>query len=365
MGNTCFIDRAGHSPKDWGIVVRKIFVAIFLLKIDSPQKSEVQLLLNSAGYHQVEVFESSKKLLDSLGVNSEGSMSYSPLVDLIMLDGISQLSDFEIIASIRSNHRYQDVPIIVTSESREPEIVQMIFAFGANDFVTKPFHQIELVARVRSCLKLKHEIDRRQARERELTVASKQLSELNSWLSRLSLLDGLTRVSNRHAFDETFTQEWKRSVRSSSPVGLLMVDVDFFKQYNDSYGHLAGDDCLKQIAENIKAVLNRPADFLCRYGGDEFIILLPDTHTDGVKLVGEKIKAKIESLKIPQSGQAKLPFVTVTVGGTSWHPILSDERADFVKCVDTFLYQAKSKGRNCVIATDCEQSSVERAKKAA
>jgi len=340
-------------------------MAIFVLKIDAPLEPSMHSLLIAAGFNQIEIFDSAPKFLEALGINSDGVSNFRPQIDMIMLDGFTQLKDFEIIGAIRGNHRYQDVPIIVTSESREPEIVQMIFAFGANDFVAKPYAPIELTARIRSCLKLKHEIDRRQARERELTVVSKQLTELNSWLARLSLLDGLTRVANRRAFDETYAQEWKRSVRNESPVGLLMVDIDYFKQYNDSFGHQAGDDCLKQIANGIQSVLNRPADFLARYGGDEFVVLLPDTHVSGVKIIGEKIKKQIESLQIAHSTAVRLPFVSVTLGGTSWHPTLTDEINGLVQSADAELYKAKSRGRNCVEVCEYPQSSKSRLKKVA
>lgn len=333
-------------------------MSIFIFNAESGGRSDVQGMLNAAGFTDLQCFNSSDRFLDALGIGGDGASSaYYARVDLFVLDGISQLKDFEVIGALRRSHRYQDVPIIVTSGSREPEFVQMMFAFGANDYLAKPFQQLELVARVRSCLRLKHEIDRRQAREKELTEVSRQLAELNSCLARLTLLDGLTKVSNRRAFDETLPQEWKRSIRNKSPVSLLMIDVDYFKQYNDSFGHLSGDDCLREIAAGIKASLNRPADFLCRYGGDEFAVVLPDTNLSGARLVADKIVSHVAGQKIPHANTAPSPFVTVTVGGTSWLPSMEDSIQDFVKCADGGLFVAKSRGRNCAEVVEADNAA--------
>ena len=174
------------------------------------------------------------------------------------------------------------------------------------------------------------------------------LHEANNHLQQQVMLDGLTGVANRRCFDQTFEKEFRRARRNSSPIGLLMIDVDHFKKFNDIYGHPAGDGCLRRIAETIEAQVRRPGDFVARYGGEEFAVLLPDTGPGGASEMASRITAAIERLGIVHRGNS-FSVATVSIGvATSEqnHPDHSHHK--LLEMADTALYQAKERGRNCV-----------------
>ncbi|NMD71769.1 PAS domain S-box protein [Bacillus sp. DNRA2] len=186
----------------------------------------------------------------------------------------------------------------------------------------------------------------RNVTNRKLT--EQKLQKANEILQKLSTVDGLTGVSNRRAFDERLEIEWKRSLRNSTPLSLIMFDIDYFKAYNDTYGHQGGDGCLKQIASTIQETLGRISDFICRYGGEEFCAILPDTSKDGAKTVGEKIRTAIEGLKIPHAGSKNQPWVTISIGTATMIPTLYTSYEDLIANADKAVYQAKHSGRNCI-----------------
>lgn len=186
----------------------------------------------------------------------------------------------------------------------------------------------------------------RNITERKLT--EQKLQKANEILHRLSTIDGLTCVSNRRAFDERLEEEWNRALRNSKPLSLIMFDIDYFKAYNDTYGHQGGDGCLKQIANTIEETIGRSTDFICRYGGEEFCAILPETNKEGAKVVGEKIRNAIESLKIPHTGSKILPWVTISVGTATMIPSKYTSLQYLISNADKAVYQAKHLGRNCV-----------------
>lgn len=189
-----------------------------------------------------------------------------------------------------------------------------------------------------------------QQRTKELDQALWNLSDANTKLKDISHIDALTGVKNRAFFNEQFDLEWRRSLRSHNPVGLLMVDIDHFKQINDNHGHLGGDACLKQIAQHVSEAVRRPGDECFRYGGEEFVVLLANTDLAGTTHIGEMICRRIEALEVFYDGK-KIP-ITISVGATSMVPKLEMDKDALIGNADTALYQAKKNGRNqlCVFA---------------
>lgn len=176
--------------------------------------------------------------------------------------------------------------------------------------------------------------------------------EMETQLRRLVLLDALTGVNNRRAFDERFEQEFLRAARGHGSLGLLMVDVDFFKLYNDAYGHQAGDKCLRQIAQALTATLKRPSDFVARYGGEEFAVLLPDAEMDGTLAAAQLLLARVRELALPHSGSTVGEIVTISIGAAVAKPPVRGQLENFMALADQRLYQAKRAGRNRVIGVD-------------
>lgn len=165
---------------------------------------------------------------------------------------------------------------------------------------------------------------------------------------RLSSIDGLTQIPNRRRFDEGLDIEWKRYVRQKLPLSLIMIDVDFFKRFNDAAGHLAGDDCLKSVSYILEKRIQRAGDLVARYGGEEFAVILPDTDIKSAEKFAKEICGKIEEAKIFHPDSSVSPYVTVSVGVGSIVPSRDKQPTDLILMADAALYQAKDSGRNCV-----------------
>lgn len=176
-----------------------------------------------------------------------------------------------------------------------------------------------------------------------------QLEEANQNLQRLAYVDGLTQVVNRRRFDECLYQEWRRLAREKAPLSLIMCDVDFFKLYNDTYGHQAGDKCLQQIAHAISCTVKRSADLVARYGGEEFAVILPNTQAEGAVGLAEEIRARIKNLSIIHKNSQVSKYVTLSLGVASTIPEPKSSPARLVAAADRALYQAKAQGRDRVI----------------
>ena len=172
------------------------------------------------------------------------------------------------------------------------------------------------------------------------------LKQAQDQLEALATQDGLTQIGNRRSFDERLEREWKRAIREKNSLAVLMMDVDFFKRYNDTYGHQAGDACLKKIAETLKATLKRPGDFIARYGGEEFAAILPDVSLPGAKLVAEQMVDAIRSLHIPHFSSSVGPFVTLSLGISHTSMPRHIGPTELVKAADEALYKSKEAGRD-------------------
>jgi two-component system, cell cycle response regulator len=190
--------------------------------------------------------------------------------------------------------------------------------------------------------------------ERENT--RKALVQANNKFQTQAMIDGLTNVSNRRHFDELLHQEWGRLRREKDQLSLMICDVDYFKDYNDTYGHLKGDQCLRDIAETIKTTLQRPSDNVARYGGDEFVVLLPGTSIQGALQLADQIRKRINQLRIKHEASPIADHVTVTIGAGSGYPNDALPEDKFIWLADKSLYEAKAKGRNCAIGEKWQQS---------
>ncbi len=177
-------------------------------------------------------------------------------------------------------------------------------------------------------------------------VARRELRDANTKLERQAATDGLTGIPNRLCFDGVLAREWSRHERSDLPLSVAMIDADFFKAFNDEYGHLAGDECLRAVARAIKASVRRPADFCARFGGEEFAVVLPNTDEEGAIRVAEMICMHVRNAAIPHPRSPASQFVTVSIGLATVVPTPERSRQDFLHDVDMALYRAKEAGRN-------------------
>ncbi|QCP54687.1 diguanylate cyclase [Trinickia violacea] len=270
------------------------------------------------------------------------------LQDLVMpgIDGLTLVKEY------RADPAMRDVPIIVLSTKEEPVIKSAAFAAGANDYLVKLPDRIELVARVRYHSRSYINLLQRDEAYRALRQSQQQLMEANLELRRLTHSDGLTGLSNRRYLDEYLAAEWRRGAREDLELAMLMIDVDSFKPYNDTYGHVAGDDALKRIASTVANCLGRPGDLAARFGGEEFAVVLPATPTGGVRQLAEKIRAEVEALRIPHAGSSTGECLTVSIGGAALVPAVEMPIMSLVELADFALYQAKREGKNRVVIVE-------------
>ncbi|WP_433738925.1 diguanylate cyclase [Pseudomonas putida] len=266
------------------------------------------------------------------------------LQDLVMpgLDGLSLVREY------RNHPATRDIPIIVLSTKEDPLIKSAAFAAGANDYLVKLPDNIELVARIRYHSRSYMTLLQRDAAYRALRVSQQQLLDTNLVLQRLMNSDGLTGLSNRRHFDEYMELEWRRSLREQSQLSLLMIDVDYFKTYNDTFGHLEGDEALRKVAAAIKDASARPSDLPARYGGEEFALVLPNTSQGGARLVAEKLRMTVEALKIPHSSPKEGSNLTISIGLSTITPTAGSHCRELISAADKGLYLAKNNGRNQV-----------------
>lgn len=269
--------------------------------------------------------------------------------DLILLDILmSEINGYEVCQILKEDEKTRDIPIIFLSALNEVFDKIKAFEVGGVDYITKPFEEPEVIMRIKTQIKLKRqqmlleeEIKKREKTELLLIKANQKLAEI-------ARTDGLTGVANRYYFDEILAQEWQRLQREQKSLSLILCDVDYFKKYNDIYGHQKGDQCLVKVANILAQNLKRPADLLARYGGEEFAIILPNTDINGAIKIGEKNINSFEFAKILHENSAINNYVTVSLGIASIIPNDNFTPHDLIYFADQALYQSKQKGRNCL-----------------
>jgi len=257
------------------------------------------------------------------------------LVDLMMPD----MDGFQTCLRIRSEHPNLPVLFVTGSQSIDDEVRAL--DVGGIDFIHKPFNPMVIRARVEAHLKLKSQADE---------------------LRKLNLIDPLTGLANRRGLDETLLKEWRRAERNRSSLGLLMIDIDHFKHYNDFYGHKGGDVCLHCVAVKITEAVARTGDLVARYGGEEFAVVLPNTCINGALDVAHKVRDIVESMRMEHLGSTSGSTVTVSIGAAAIQPIevstpglgtfINEPGLQLagilIEQADSALYSAKEQGRNCV-----------------
>jgi diguanylate cyclase (GGDEF)-like protein len=251
--------------------------------------------------------------------------------DLILLDVLlPDTNGFDLLLNLKATDKTRDAPVIFITGLSSVEDEEKGLMLGAVDYITKPFNNAIVRARVGTHLKIVKQIR---------TIA------------QLGLLDALTAIPNRRSFDARLQDEWRRTWRRQSPLSILMLDVDNFKMYNDTYGHPQGDLLLQFVGRTLKSSVHRPADMAARIGGEEFAVILGDTNRDGALVVAENIRAAIAAGRVPYTGANNVvadTSVTVSIGINSLVPGPELLIAEFIRDADKNLYIAKESGRNRV-----------------
>ncbi|WP_084254069.1 response regulator [Methylobacter marinus] len=246
--------------------------------------------------------------------------------DLILLDiEMPSMDGRQVCRCLKSNEKTRHIPVIFITGHDEVSEVMAGFESGAVDYISKPFNISVVQARVQTHLELK--------KQRDL-------------LKQLASIDALTGIPNRRMFDEYFAREWRRSMRSASPLSLIFMDVDYFKPFNDNYGHAEGDRCLENIAAILSDTLKRVTDFVARYGGEEFVAVLPEMNFDGAVEIAEAMRKNVADSNIPHAYSGVADRVTLSLGVSSVVPATDLSPEDLIKTADEALYIAKENGRN-------------------
>ncbi|HHC72691.1 MAG TPA: diguanylate cyclase [Thiotrichales bacterium] len=274
------------------------------------------------------------------------------LQDLVMpdIDGITLLRFY------RANPRTREVPVIMLSSTEDPAVKSEAFHHGANDYVVKLPDRIELVARIRAHSRHFQLQQERDAAIFALREMKKQLEQTNAELRHLSAMDGLTGINNRRSFEETLHKEWKRARRDGTPLSLILLDIDDFKAYNDTYGHQLGDDTLKKVATTLRENTTRNSDLVARYGGEEFALILPTTHLQGAMQVAERLREAVLKLAIPHRTARASEIVSISAGVATKVPTPENGSGELLSEADRALYQAKAMGRNRVCSLSDQES---------
>lgn len=312
---------------------------------DDPQLAKlICMRLEAAGYRTLTALTANQALA-YLGLDRHSGQEK---VDLVMLDiFLPDVSGIEVCRRIRADSRTCDIPVIMLTGSTDEKHLQLAFDVGAVDYIEKPFKKVELLARIRSALRLKAEIEQRKRQTRKLIAVAERLKQANEQLRQLSLHDALTGLYNRRYFDEFLEREFKRAQRSGRGIALIMIDIDYFKAYNDRFGHQAGDECLRQVAATFNRVVHRSNDLIARYGGEEFAVVLPDASQPGTLIVAENLRQMVEALRLPHP-DSPFEVVTISEGVAIWHPKPKERASQLIEAADTALYHSKRAGRNRV-----------------
>jgi diguanylate cyclase (GGDEF)-like protein len=298
--------------------------SLILIVDDEPFiRAQLRLSLQCEGYRTVEAQDGREAL----------TVFNQLKPDIVLLDAIMpDMDGFECCTHLQELDNSKYTPVLMITGLEDQESVDRAFEVGAIDYVTKPIHWAVLRQRVRRLIQQSHLQQKLEAANREL--------------QRLVTIDELTQVANRRRFEEYCSQEWQCMAREQLPLSLILCDVDFFKAYNDTYGHRAGDRCLQLVAKAIQDSAKRPADLVARYGGEEFAVILPRTDAEGAVHIATTICESVRGLLIPHYGSQISDYVTLSAGVATAIPQPHSDFQEIIDEADRALYQAKIAGRD-------------------
>lgn len=268
--------------------------------------------------YEVKIAKSGTKALEILESPND--------IDLILLDiEMPDINGYDVCKRIKNNETIKNIPIIFITGRTSQEDEEYGLNLGAIDYITKPFNKAIVKLRIKNYLNLKIK---------------------NDMLEKLSMYDGLTNIRNRRFFDETFEKTFSEIKRDKKSLAVLMIDIDFFKPYNDNYGHGQGDETLRKVAKALEKTIKRPSDFVARYGGEEFVILLKDINKDGVEAVANNLLNAIRELKITHEFSKIENYVTISIGASFYNSNSDITKLELLLKADETLYEVKNGGRN-------------------
>ena len=268
--------------------------------------------------YEVKIAKSGTKALEILDAPND--------IDLILLDvEMPDINGYDVCKRIKNNETIKNIPIIFITGRTSQEDEEYGLNLGAIDYITKPFNKAIVKLRIKNYLDMKIK---------------------NDMLEKLSMYDGLTNIRNRRFFDETFEKTFSEIKRDKKSLAVLMIDIDFFKPYNDNYGHGQGDETLRKVAKALEKTIKRASDFVARYGGEEFVILLKDINKDGVEAVANNLLNAIRELKITHEFSKIENYVTVSIGVSYYNSSSDITKLELLLKADETLYNVKNSGRN-------------------
>lgn len=268
--------------------------------------------------YEVKIAKSGTKALEILESPND--------IDLILLDiEMPDINGYDVCKRIKNNETIKNIPIIFITGRTSQEDEEYGLNLGAIDYITKPFNKAIVKLRIKNYLDLKIK---------------------NDMLEKLSMYDGLTNIRNRRFFDETFEKTFNEIKRDKKSLAVLMIDIDFFKPYNDNYGHGQGDETLRKVAKALEKTIKRASDFVARYGGEEFVILLKDINKDGVEAVANNLLNAVRELKITHEFSKIENYVTVSIGASFYNSSSDITKLELLLKADEALYNVKNSGRN-------------------
>lgn len=268
--------------------------------------------------YEVKIAKSGTKALEILESPND--------IDLILLDiEMPDINGYDVCKRIKNNETIKNIPIIFITGRTSQEDEEYGLNLGAIDYITKPFNKAIVKLRIKNYLNLKIK---------------------NDMLEKLSMYDGLTNIRNRRFFDETFEKTFNEIKRDKKSLAVLMIDIDFFKPYNDNYGHGQGDETLRKVAKALEKTIKRASDFVARYGGEEFVILLKDINKDGVEAVANNLLNAVRELKITHEFSKIENYVTISIGASFYNSNSDVTKLELLLKADETLYNVKNSGRN-------------------